>query len=109
MIYDFNQSVNHSIPNLNGGDGTVFAKVIPGEAGAVMFAVIPPNCSIGAHTHEKDMDYNFILSGTGIAVCDGKEESLFPGVCHFCPKGSRHSIRNTGTENMQIYIAVVRS
>ena len=109
MTYDFNKAVNYSIPNLNGGDGTVFAKVIPGETGSVMLAVIPPGCSIGAHTHDSDMDFNFIVSGTGIAVCDGEAEALSPGVCHFCPKGASHSIRNTGNTDMQIYICVVRT
>ena len=109
MTYDFNQAVNYSIPNLNDGDGTVFAKVIPSETGSVMFAVIPPGCSIGPHTHDTDMDFNFIVSGTGIAVCDGEVEALSPGICHFCPRGSRHSIRNTGNTDMQIYISVVRT
>ena len=107
MLYDFNQSVNYSIPHLNGGEGTVFAKVIPCDTGSVMFATVPPGSSIGFHTHEKDMDFNFILSGTGVAVCDGKEEALSPGTCHFCPKGSKHSIINTGETDLQIYIAVV--
>ncbi len=109
MIFDFNQAVNYSIPNLNGGDGTVFAKVIPTETGSVMYAVVPPGSSIGFHTHENDMDFNFILSGTGVAICDGKEEALSPGTCHFCPKGSRHSIRNDGNSDLQIYIAVVKA
>lgn len=109
MTYDFNQAVNYSIPHLNGGEGTVFAKVIPGETGSVMFAVIPPGCSIGAHTHEQDMDFNFIVTGTGTALCDGAEEPLASGTCHFCPRGSRHSIRNTGDTDMHIYIAVVKT
>lgn len=107
MIYDFNQALNYSLPNLNGGDGTVYAKVIPCSTGSVMYAVIPPGCSIGLHAHQKDMDFNFILSGTGIAVCDGVEEPLSKGVCHFCPRGSSHSIRNTGDEDMRICINVV--
>lgn len=107
MLYDFNQSIIYSIAHLNGGDETVFAKVIPCATGSVMFATVPPGSSIGFHTHEKDMDFNFILSGTEIAVCDGLEEELSPGTCHFCPQGSKHSIINTGVTDLQMYIAVV--
>lgn len=107
MTYDFNTATNYPIPNLNGGDGTIFAKVLPCNTGSVMCATIPPGCSIGFHDHAGDTDFNFVVSGTGIAVCDDVEEELGPGKCHICYKGSRHSIRNTGSEDLVIYISVV--
>ena len=107
MTYDFNTAVNYPIPNLMGGEGTVYAKVIPCNTGSVMCATIPPKCSIGFHDHSEDTDFNYIVSGTGKAICDGVEEPLAPGMCHICYKGSRHSIINTGDEDLVIYIAVV--
>ncbi len=44
--------------------------------------------SIGSHSHPISDDINYILSGTGKAICDGKEELLVPGTCHICKKGS---------------------
>ena len=50
---------------------------------------------------------NYIISGNGKAVCDGKEEQLTAGTCHICRKGSEHSIRNTGDEDLVMLTVVV--
>ncbi|WP_334306262.1 cupin domain-containing protein [[Ruminococcus] torques] len=41
-----------------------------------------------------------MISGSGKAICDGKEEKLTAGTCHICRKGSEHSIFNTGAEDL---------
>ena len=41
------------------------------------------------HPHETSDDINYIISGTGKAICDGKEEALTAGTCHICKKGLR--------------------
>ena len=51
---------------------------------------------------------NYIISGTGKAFCDGVEEDLGPGVMHICPKGSEHSIFNTGEEDLVMLTIVVK-
>lgn len=48
-----------------------------------------------------------IISGTGKAFCNGIEEVLRPGVMHICPKGSEHSIVNTGEEDLVMLTIVV--
>lgn len=53
-------------------------------------------------------DLNYIISGSGKAVCDGMEEELKPGVMHICPKGSAHSIINTGEEDLVMLTIVVK-
>lgn len=63
--------------------------------------------SIGLHKHETSDDVNYVLSGTGKAICDGKEESLAPGTCHICKKGSEHSIVNTGEEDLVLLTVVI--
>jgi mannose-6-phosphate isomerase-like protein (cupin superfamily) len=50
---------------------------------------------------------NYILSGTGKAVCDGAEEELSAGVMHICPKGSEHTIINTGNDDLVMLTIVV--
>ena len=51
---------------------------------------------------------NYIISGNGKAFCDGTEEALEPGVMHICPKGSVHSIVNTGEEDLVMLTIVVK-
>ena len=58
------------------------------------------------HIQASGDDMNYIISGAGIAVCNGKEEALAAGVMHICPKGSEHSIINSGEEDL-ILLTVV--
>ena len=52
-------------------------------------------------------DLNYIISGTGKAICDGVEEKLSAGVMHICPKGSEHTIINTGDDNLVMLTVVI--
>ena len=63
--------------------------------------------SIGMHSQPTSDDINFIILGTGKAVCDGKEELLVGGNCHVCKKGSEHSIVNTGNDDLVMLTVVV--
>ena len=58
------------------------------------------------HRHETSDDINYVLSGNGKAVCDGKEEYLRAGMCHICKKGSEHSIMNIGDEDLVLLTVV---
>lgn len=48
----------------------------------------------------------YILQGKGKALYDDREEELYTGVCHYCPKGHSHSIINNSDEDL-IFFAVV--
>lgn len=106
MIIDFNELRSATIPNLNGGEGAVTAAMYMDGSGKIMKSTLPAGSSIGLHTHTTSYELDYVLSGTGKAICDGKEENLTSGICHYCPKGSSHSILNTGTEEL-ILLTVV--
>lgn len=107
MIIDFNEKEAITIPGMNGGTGTVIAKMHMSEAGKIIPGSLQPGSSIGMHKHETSDDINYVISGTGKAICDGVEEELMPGVCHVCKKGSEHSIINTGDEDLVLLTIVV--
>lgn len=106
MLIDFNVLSQIAIPNMNGGEGEVIAKMDVNECGRFIQTIIPPKSSIGPHLQETNDDINFIVSGEGIAICDDVEETLKAGTCHICPKGSTHSIINTGDEDLVFYTVV---
>lgn len=58
------------------------------------------------HRHETSDDINYVLSGKGKTVCDGKEEYLSAGMCHICKKGSEHSIMNIDDEDLVLLTVV---
>lgn len=106
MLIDFDSMEEVCIPNLNGGHGAVSAKMTVHKNGKIMLARIPEGASIGIHKHETSDDINYVISGTGKAVCDDREEILSPGFCHYCPKGSSHCIINTGKEDLVLFTVV---
>ncbi len=106
MLIDFNSMEEHTISHMNGGDGTISAKMFMNSSGKVIVSRIFPGSSIGLHTQGNGNDINFVISGTGKAICDGVEETLTAGTCHYCPKGSSHAIMNTGAEDLVLYTVV---
>ncbi|HJD23970.1 MAG TPA: cupin domain-containing protein [Firmicutes bacterium] len=107
MRIDFNAINEVTVPGMNGGAGQMSAKMHMGEHGKIIPCKIHPGGSIGVHKHETSDDINYVISGAGVAVCDGQEEPLAPGVCHVCPKGSEHAIRNSGDEDLCLLTVVV--
>lgn len=98
MLIDFNETKEITIPGMNGGTGTMSARMFMDEQGKIIPTKIHPGGSIGLHKH---------LSGTGKAVCDGQEEILKAGTCHICKKGSQHSIENIGNDDLVLLTVVV--
>lgn len=107
MLIDFNDMKEMTIPGMNKGTGMMTAKMYMDEQGKIIPCVIHVGGSIGLHKHETSDDINYILSGSGKAICDGAEEILEKDTCHICKKGSEHSIINTGDEDLVILTVVV--
>ena len=77
-----------------------------GAGRAFTKTVIEPGNSIGAHTHEGDMETYYILKGKALMSDNGNEVVLGPGDCQICPDGQSHSIKNIGEEPLE-YIAII--
>ncbi|MDD3165424.1 MAG: cupin domain-containing protein [Oscillospiraceae bacterium] len=95
-----------AICRLNGGEGTVAAKMYRDGHNKIMTTRIPAGASIGMHCHTSSSEINFVLAGHGKAVCDGQEETLAPGDCHYCPKGASHQIWNTEKSDFILFTVV---
>lgn len=107
MMINFNEMSARTAPGMNGGTGTMTAKMYMDEQGKIILCNIHVGGSIGSHRHETSDDINYVISGTGKAICDGVEEELAAGCCHICRKGSEHSIINTGNEDLFLLTVVV--
>ena len=107
MLINFNEINEVEINKMNNGTGTLSAKMYKDDQGKIIPSAIHVGGSIGLHKHETSDDINYVLSGVGKAICDGKEEFLSPGTCHICKKGSEHSIINTGDEDLILLTIVV--
>lgn len=106
MIIDLEKLQTYTVQNMNGGRGSIDAQMFIDADGKIMKSVIKKGCSIGEHIHITSSEINFVLSGNGKATCNGENEPLHLGVCHYCPKGSAHSMENTGEEDLVLYTVV---
>lgn len=106
MLIDFNKLPEFQGEKMNGGEGSVFAKMYNDPMNRIIVSRLPKGSSIGTHTHTTGSDINFVVSGIGEAVCDGVPEHLTAGTCHYCPKGSSHSITNAGEEDLVLFTVV---
>lgn len=66
-----------------------------------------PGCSIGYHVHEKDSEIFYFLTGKGIYSDNGEETEVSAGDVAFCPAGTGHSIRNAGTDVLEMVALIV--
>jgi len=106
MIINFDSIEKTTIPHFKDGEGSITAAMHVDASGKIMLLRIHPDSSIGMHKHETNYEVCYILSGTGKAVINGVEEPLSAGVCHYCPKGSEHTLINTGKDDLVMYAIV---
>lgn len=107
MLIDFRELTAHKMQGMNNGTGEISAKMYVDEQGKIISCSLHVGGSIGLHKHNTGDDINYVISGTGKAICDGKEELLSAGCCHICKKGSEHSIINTGNDDLVMITVVV--
>lgn len=92
--------------NFKGGEGVFVTRAYDDGMNRIISAVLKPGSSVGTHTHETSSETMIFTSGVGRIVCDGEEETIVPGTVHYCPKGSTHTIINTGSEDLLMYCVV---
>lgn len=107
MLIDFKEIKELIVSGMNNGSGDMSAKMHIDDEWKNISCAIHVGGSIGLHKHGASDDINYIISGSGKAICDGKEEILTKDTCHICKKGSEHSIINIGDEDLVMLTIVV--
>ena len=62
-----------------------------------------PGSGIGSHTQEDDEIY-YVLSGSGEYTLDGKTTTVTAGMALLTRRGSTHSLKQTGTDDLVVLI-----
>jgi mannose-6-phosphate isomerase-like protein (cupin superfamily) len=63
-------------------------------------ATLPPGAETEAHFHPNTEEIYYLLQGQALMAIEGERQAVGPGEAIAIPPGSRHQIRNTGTENL---------
>ena len=66
--------------------------------------VLPPDTSIGVHTHESGEEYYFIISGSGLMHLDGSDHEVRTGDLAAVYAGGSHGLINNSDEDLRILV-----
>jgi mannose-6-phosphate isomerase-like protein (cupin superfamily) len=69
--------------------------------------ILAPGVSVGLHAHTDDEEYYYILSGSGIMMLNDERIDVAAGDITAVFPGGKHSLENTGTEDMRILVISV--
>jgi mannose-6-phosphate isomerase-like protein (cupin superfamily) len=106
-IYEVPQTAT---PAHNGRGRLNFARlatrtVLSGACNFIDFTCMPPGSSIGLHTHGMDEEeFYLILEGEGRMHRDGVSFSVRPGDLIRNHPGGTHSLVNTGSTQMKLFV-----
>lgn len=108
MIFDYDKMAYETLEAFKGGEKQYHVKRYADDNVTVMRGHLEPGASIGEHTHDDSCETIYILSGTASVTIDGKEERLIPGMTHYCPFGSTHTMRNPGPSPLDFFAVVAK-
>ena len=106
MIIRFQDMEEVELKAFKGGMYALNAKMYTDAYNKILRGRLIPGASVGMHRHEDSAEIIFIAQGQAKSICDGQEELLFAGDCHYCPKGSEHCLINVGQEDVVFYAVV---
>lgn len=105
-MIDFANMPDTVLPRFKGGEGELIAKMYADDRNRILLARLASGHSIGLHTHDTSSEIIYFLSGQGTVTTDGVSETVTAGDCHYCRKGSAHTLCNDGEEEL-VFFAVV--
>ena len=69
----------------------------------LVLMALRPGEEIGAEVHPDNDQFFRVDSGSGVVTIDGKDSKISDGFAVVVPAGSRHNIKNDGTEPLKLY------
>lgn len=113
MVRRANECAVEERTNMRGGDGTVkitnfvSKDELYGKGRLFSRITLDPGCSIGPHIHEGDSEIFFVECGRAAYLDMDEWVEAGAGDVLICPAGTGHSIRNIGTEKVDLIALIV--
>ncbi|RBQ20650.1 hypothetical protein DP939_06055 [Spongiactinospora rosea] len=67
---------------------------------AVECSSLPPGAASGVHLHSRTEQFDYVVAGSGVMTINGTDHQVAAGDLITTCLGTRHGIRNTGTEDL---------
>lgn len=81
-------------------DGSTIREILPAAHQSLAEAIVSPGHTIAPHYHIKAEEIYYILRGEGKMFLEEEEKEVGSGDAILIPPGKRHSICNTGKEDL---------
>jgi quercetin dioxygenase-like cupin family protein len=91
------------------GTATLVFKAVSADTGgayALMAYLAEPDAGSGFHTHTREDEAFYVLSGVLEVTFDGQTMTALPGTHVHIPRGRRHAFRNPGPDRLEALILV---
>lgn len=66
--------------------------------------VLPPGHAVTPHHHRQLEEVYYIISGRGVMTVADERREVGPGDAIYVPRGSRHTLENTGSEPIKLLL-----
>ena len=100
--------------NVRGGEGEATfdffcpPELNPSKVNLATVITLEKGSTIGMHPHpEGEWEMVMVLSGEGVAMCDGKETVVEPGDVTITGRGEEHDMKNLKDEPLKIVALVL--
>lgn len=98
-------------PQVEGALGYSKLEIVPQQdlcgAGRLLSQItLPPGGAIPEHGHQEEYEVYCILTGEGDYLDNGVVVKVRAGDVALCPSGQRHSLTNTGSDNL-VFVAFI--
>ena len=98
---------------VRGGEGTaLFTHLLsaderPGASRLFATITLPPDASIGVHSHEGETEVFYVLQGFAEYNDNGKMVTIEEGDTAACASGESHGIKNIGQEELVLMAVII--
>ncbi|HIT70224.1 MAG TPA: cupin domain-containing protein [Candidatus Aphodomonas merdavium] len=113
MVYRQGEHSVETRESMRGGKGSVQITnlekaLLPQNCRLFGVLRLAPGCSIGEHPHEGEAEMFYFVQGEGVVMDDGVAVPVRAGDSMTTASGHRHSVENTGDEELVIVAAIVK-
>ena len=101
------------VEDMRGGTGEITFLDLMNDATRVKHSrllseiIIKPGDSVGEHSHDKESEIYFCLSGKGRVLDEGEYVPFLPGDVHYTTGNDPHAIQNDGDEDLHFLALIV--
>lgn len=102
MILNFDKIEKVKLEKMRNGEGYVYMQKYDDGRKMIAQITIPPQASIGFHTHVNDDEVVYVLKGQGKCLMGKETCMLKAGDVNYTSKEESHSIINDSSEDLVI-------